>query len=68
MSVTIATLIFFSAGVLLALSLLELPLSSEPQATSAPVPSASSATSNRRIKECLTNEPSSGIGTKFAGA
>ena len=68
MSVTIATLIFFSAGVLLAVAPEPPSSSSEPQATSAPVPSASTATSNNRIQVCLTNEPSSGIGTKFAGA
>src|SRR3954447_19105633 len=54
MSVTIATLSFFLAGVLDAPPpLLEL-LSSEPQAATAVRPTASSATSIKRIRDCFT--------------
>ena len=60
MSVTIAILIFFSALVLLPPPPLGLVLSSEPQATSAPVPTASSATSNERIRVCLNALPPTG--------
>src|SRR5215210_8875602 len=54
MSVTIATLIFFLAGVLDAPPPLCELSSSEPQAATAPRPTASMPTSIKRIRVCLT--------------
>ena len=67
MSVTIAILIFFSALVVLPLSQLLLS-SSSPQATRAPVPRASRATSIQRIKVCLTKRTLLRARNQLAGA